>query len=333
MRLGLLAYASKTGLGFQTKSYYKHFKPEKVMLVDLSSLNNMTIDKTWYEDAHYVRGYPLNEQIDSFLDGLDVMLFAETPLNYHFYKRARELGIKTINVVNPEFYEHTKYPQFELPDVIILPSVWKEKEIRHHAESKGTKVVQLHHPVDRDEIHFKLRTTVKPLHIAGKPAANDRNGTWDFLQACPNGVVTVQDQRLAQHIKRRYRNSRVLENINDQNWMYQTGDIFVMPRKYGGNCLPLNEALASGMPVIMTDIEPNNHILPKEWLVPAVKVGEFYPRTKVDIYQANPDILRERIAYFTQSNIQEESRRASDIADTISWTTLKSKWEEAIYEI
>lgn len=331
MRLTLLVRADWTGLGVQTRDYYRHLKPNKTVIIDISNLNGNIQHYDWYQDAHLIKGLPNHEQVKDILNDTDVLLTAETPYNLDLYRIAREQGIKTICVENPEFYDHIKYPDFELPDVIILPSIWKEKEIRHHAESKGTKVIQLHHPVDRDEIHFKLRTTVKPLHIAGKPAANDRNGTWDFLQACPNGVVTVQDQRLAQHIKRRYRNSRVIENINDQNWMYQTGDIFVLPRKYGGNCLPLNEALASGMPVIMTDIEPNNHILPKEWLVPAVKVGEFYPRTKVDIYQADPDKLREKVAYFTQSNIQAESRKASDIADTISWSTLKSKWEEVIY--
>lgn len=37
----------------------------------------------------------------------------------------------------------------------------------------------------------------------------------------------------------------------------------ILPRKYAGLCLPMNEALMSGLPVIMTDIEPNNVILPK----------------------------------------------------------------------
>jgi DNA polymerase I-like protein with 3'-5' exonuclease and polymerase domains len=33
----------------------------------------------------------------------------------------------------------------------------------------------------------------------------------------------------------------------------------------------MNEALLSGLPVIMTDVSPNNTILPPEWLVEATK--------------------------------------------------------------
>lgn len=331
MRLTLLVRADETGLGYQTRAYYKHLKPNKTVIIDISNLNGNIQHYDWYQDAHLIKGLPNHEQVKSILSDTDVLLTAETPYNLDLYRIARENGIKTICVENPEFYDHIKYPDFELPDVIILPSKWQEAEIRRHAKSKGTKVFQIHHPVDREDIHFRLRTTLKPLHIAGKPAANDRNGTWDFLQACPNGVVITQDSRLAQHIKRKYRNARVIENVTDQNWMYQTGDILVLPRKYGGNCLPLNEALASGMPVIMPDIEPNNHILPKEWLVPARHIGEFYPRTKVNIYQADPDLLRQKLEYFTSDNIQTESQKASDIADTISWGKLKPKWEEVIY--
>lgn len=332
MRLTLLVRADMTGLGIQTRAYYKHLNPHKTVLIDISELNGNKQYYNWYQDVHVVKGIPNIEQIESILQDTDVLLTAETPYNLELYRIARQKGIKTICVENPEFYDHIKYPQYELPDLIILPSIWKFNDINRHATSKGTKVVQLHHPVDRDEIHFRLRDTVKPLHIAGKPAANDRNGTWDFLQACPDGVVVTQDKQLADRIRKRYRSSRVLDSVEDQNQMYQLGDILVLPRKYGGNCLPLNEALASGMPVVMTDIEPNNNILPKEWLVSASCVGEFYPRTKVDIYEAHPDDLRDKINYFTKANIQQESQKASDIADTISWETLLDKWNEAIYE-
>lgn len=333
MRLTLLVRADETGLGYQTRSYYKWLKPHKTVIIDISNLNNNPQHYDWYKDTHLIRGIPKEHQLRDILSDTDVLLTAETSYNLDLYKVAREMGVKTVCVENPEFYDHVKYPGFEMPDLIILPSTWMEDEIRKHAESRGTKVVQLHHPVDRSEIQFKLRTTVKPLHMAGKPAANDRNGTWDYLNACPAGVVTTQDHRLAEQIRRRYRNARVLSNITDQNWLYQTGDIFVLPRKYGGNCLPLNEALASGMPVIMPDIVPNNNLLPKEWLVPAKKIAEFYPRTKVDIYQVDPDKLRETIAYFNTGNIQEESQKASNIADTISWETLLPKWQGALESV
>jgi glycosyltransferase involved in cell wall biosynthesis len=168
------------------------------------------------------------------------------------------------------------------------------------------------------------------MHIAGKPAVNDRNGTWDFLQACPDGTVTTQSTDLAWNIRRRYRHSKVYTDIPQPQQIYTYGDILVLPRKYGGNCLPLNEALSSGMPVIMTDISPNNHLLPKEWLVPAYKTDTIEPRTIVDVYTADTHELYQRIQW-VKDNIESQSQRANEIADTISWQTLLPKWEEAIY--
>ena len=255
---------------------------------------------------------------------------AETPLNYELYRIAKLKGIKTINVINPEFYDHIKYPDLAMPDVIILPSTWKEAEIRAHAEAKGVKVYQIHHPVDRDEFPFQLRTNKKVVHIAGKPASQDRNGTWDYLQACPDGLVTTQSEDLAKLIRNRYRNARVLTDIQTPQQIYRSGDILVLPRKYGGNCLPLNEALSSGMPVIMPDIEPNNHLLPKEWLVPATITGHFEPRTKVDIYSVDIQQLQKKIQYMQSIDMEQESLKANDIAESISWTTLLPKYLEVI---
>ncbi len=330
MKLGLIARADHTGLGYQTKAYYKHLKPDKVLLIDITNYNGNKQHYEWYPNAQISKGFPNFQDIINFLSGLDVVITAETAYSNEFYKYAKEMEVKTICVENPEFYDFIKYPDLVMPDVIILPSVWKEKEIRAHAEAKGVKVYQIHHPVDRDEFPFQLRTNKKVVHIAGKPASQDRNGTWDYLQACPDGLVTTQSEDLAKLIRNRYRNARVLTDIQTPQQIYRSGDILVLPRKYGGNCLPLNEALSSGMPVIMPDIEPNNHLLPKEWLVPATITGHFEPRTKVDIYSVDIQQLQKKIQYMQSIDMEQESLKANDIAESISWTTLLPKYLEVI---
>lgn len=329
MRLGLIVRDDNSGLGYQTRSYYKHLKPHKTVVIDLSPLNGNK-QNGWYPDALTLKGIPQDNQLDEILDDIDVLFTAETPYNLNLYKRARWRGIKTICVENPEFYDHIMYPEYEMPDIIILPSVWLEDFIRGHAEPKGTKVVQLHHPVDLDEFPFRERTTAFPMHLAGNPAANDRNGTFDFMGACHDGTITTQSEELAHQIRSRYRHSTVYTDIQDPKFMYQLGDVMVLPRKYGGNCLPLNEALASGMPVIMTDISPNNHLLPPEWLVSAHYSGEFAPRFRIPLYQANQEALMQKIEWFRNCDIQAESRKAYEIAKTISWKALLPKYMEAI---
>lgn len=331
MKLGIIVRSDNTGLGIQTRAYYKHLKPDRVLLVDISEYNGNEQHYRWYDNPQISKGMVTDDTARSFLQGLDVVLTAETTYNTSFYKIARQMGVKTVCVENPEFYDHIIYPEIEMPDIIILPSVWKQHEITMHATSRGAKVVQIHHPVDRDEFPFTLRTRPDFMHIAGKPAANDRNGTWDFMAACPTGLITTQSDDLAWNIRKRYRFAEVHTNVTDPQRLYTMASILVLPRKYGGNCLPLNEALSSGMPVIMTDIEPNNHILPPEWLVPAQLTGFFEPRTKVDIYDVNPEALKQKLEWFKTCDMQAESLKASAIADTISWTALKAEYEKVLY--
>lgn len=330
-RLGVIVRADKTGLGYQTKAYHKWLKPSKTILIDISNLNGNTQYYGWYEDKIIIKGLPNIEQIKQMLADIDVLLTAETPYNLELYRIAKDMGVKTICVENPEFYDHKKYPQYALPDMIILPSTWLEADIRQHAEPLGVKVVQLHHPVDRQEITYRPRFTNKTLHIAGKPATQDRNGTWDYLRAVPNGKVITQDENFANHLRSRFRHSNIYTDIADNNLMYSYGDIMVLPRKYGGNCLPLNEALASGMPVIMPDITPNNNLLPKEWLVPATFDGMLNVRgDNISMFRTEAPILSQKVKELQSLDITVLSRLANDIADTIRWEVMLPKYQNAV---
>ena len=324
-KIGLIARRDSTGLGYQTRSYYKHLKPFKTMVIDLSSLNGNKQNLDWYGNEMVVQGFPNRLQLKEFMRDVEVILTAETPYNYELYTMAKERGIKVANVINWEFFDHIAHPHYPKPDIIIMPSVWHLGQAKHWGNLNGVKVEYIHHPVDREEIAYRHRTQGTPYHIAGKPATQDRNGTWTFMDAFGDGRVATQSSDLAYHIRHRFRHSKVYDNITNYSELYSIGDIMVLPRKYGGNCLPLNEALASGCPVIMPDIEPNNYLLPKEWLVPARKVGEFTPRTTIDIYQVNPDDLRNK-AIELQANIAKHSLKANEIADSISWVTLTERY-------
>jgi hypothetical protein len=67
--------------------------------------------------------------------------------------------------------------------------------------------------------------------------------------------------------------------------------------------------------------------------VPASIVDRFEPRTAVDIYQANYDALIQKMAWFRTQDMKHLSQQASEIADTISWTTLLPRWQEALHDL
>ncbi len=84
--------------------------------------------------------------------------------------------------------------------------------------------------------------------------------------------------------------------------MYKDFDALILPRRYAGLCLPTNEALISGLPVIMTDTSPNNELLPKEWLVKCKKIGQFMTRTIIDIYGSDIKALAKKIDWLVEQD-------------------------------
>ena len=345
MRLGLIARADNTGLGNQTLEFYKHMKPHKTMVIDIGHLNGNQSYPERYPDAQVINGFPKSHNIDAFLQDLDVVFVAESPYNYWLYQRARELGVKVAVQYNYEFFDWYSHPQLPTPDMLIAPSRWHYEQIEQWCKERGIKHQYLHCPVNRELLPFVKKTKARKfLHIAGKPAVWDRNGTETVIDAMEHVhedvevYITVQSPKyLEDWIKRGKGNPKLhfydttsVENYTD---LYKDMDVMLFPRRYGGNCLPLNEALSTGMPVIMPDLSPNNHLLPPEWLLPAQKIGEFKPRMIVDIHGVNPMVLAEKIdemARKPEKDVIMWSHVADAIAQQIDWKVMEPMYREAL---
>jgi hypothetical protein len=106
----------------------------------------------------------------------------------------------------------------------------------------------------------------------------------------------------------------------------------VLPRRYGGLCLPMNEALLSGLPVLMTNMEPNNNILPKEWLFNYNGYQSVRTKTRVNAARTNPTFIASTIdKYVLSTNKEEAKRSAYDIGyRNFSPLVLKERYIELI---
>lgn len=348
MRLGLWgARMDNTGLGMQTWEFYRHMKPAKTMVVDISMLERtperrMKQYPERYADdpnVRFIEGIPNEFDIRSFLDGLDVVFLAESAYNMSFYQIARQMGVKTAVQYNYEFFDWFGDSIWEKPDLFIAPSAWHYNNVQLLCDQTGTRHIYLHCPVDTEKIKERfIDSAHRFVHIAGRPAANDRNGTYTFLNALQlapddlRGIVYTQSKDLFNEIKAEYPSVEVKYNVSDYTEIYKKGSVMVLPRKYGGNCLPMNEALAAGMPVIMSDVEPNNVFLPKRWLVPAKESDvDFAPRFKIPVYETDEVALMLRMRWFkslSNADMREQSQIACDLANTISWKTMKPKYQE-----
>ena len=90
----------------------------------------------------------------------------------------------------------------------------------------------------------------------------------------------------------------------------------------------------SGVPVVMTDISPNNQFLPPEWLVPATKTGELMLRIMIDVHSDDPKALAAKIDEFCATSDEEPaSAKARACAlghEEYSMEAVKPLWEAVL---
>jgi len=327
MRLGIIARCDNTGLGNQTRELVNMLNPDKILLIDSSPFNGNKQHPEWYEGYNYIQtkgGMASKEEIYSFLDGIDLVLSCEIFYNKSFIFIAKKKKVKTILQYNYEFLDYLLKPELELPDILVSPSLWNFTDVFEKFGDR-TKVVYLPPPTTVDlfsnakKINME-KTHKKILHIAGKAAAKDRNGTntviemlkyskSDFQLVIKSQTpldVECDDPRLAIDTS----------SPDARESLYEGYDAMVLPRRYAGLCLPMNEALMSALPVFMTNISPNNKILPQEWLANSTKIDSLMTRTMLDVYEANPQMLAELIDNYYESDMLMAKEQAFQIGLT-----------------
>lgn len=327
-KLGIIVFSNHSGLGNQSLRLTQMLKPEKIMHVDFSTLSkNKKQHMDWYEGFNgiTVEGIPTNKACDIFLSGLTHLFILENPLNWHLIKRAKQLGIKTYIHCNYEFCDNLKYTNLPLPDKFVMPSKWMIPEMQ--AKFGEDKVVYLPPPIapssfkEARDINFKRdNRQIKFLHIVGTLAAEDRNGTLDLLEALKYTTTNFQLTIKSQHplpVNYMVNDPRVtykFESTEDTQDLYKGFDAMILPRRFGGLCLPMSEALMSGLPVIMPYISPNSAILPDKWLVQARVIKQLMTRTMIDIYAVNPKRLAEKLDEFCEWDMELQKTEAFGLA-------------------
>ena len=174
------------------------------------------------------------------------------------------------------------------------------------------------------------------LHVGGKQAARDRNGTntvFEMLQYSKEDYTLVVTSQTEIEMKPRDgRLSYSFNNIKNREDLYNGFDAMILPRRYAGLCLPMNEALISGLPVFMTDLSPNNHILPKEWLISAEKTSEFKAKSLIDVHSGDPKELAKLVDNFISLRKKDQlaiKEKALEIGiSNYSYEVLKDKYLE-----
>ena len=319
MTLGIIARSDNTGLGNQTRELVKMLNPDKILLIDSHHFNGNEQHPEWYKDYNVTtttRGFPTKPEVIEFLRGIDVVLSCETFYRQDFLHYTKRRGIKTILQYNFEFLLNMSVPEAELPDVLLAPSLWNIDQIEKMVDGR-CKVIHLPPPTDSSLFENVRQNNMSKdhnrlLHVGGKFAAKDRNGTDTILQMLKyskaNYELVITTQKFPEF---NINDSRItVDNSNPDNReeLYNGFDAMLLPRRYAGLCLPMNEALISGLPVFMTDISPNNLILPKEWLVKSEHINSFQAKSLVDVYDGNPEHLASIVDEYMDNKDKREMK-------------------------
>ena len=335
-RVGLIARADNRGLGQQTWAFHRNMAPAKTLVVDCPSQKPLTLHVDRFPGAQVVKGFPKADHIREFLQDLDVVYTAETGYGQHLWREAHRMGVSTVLHANYEFYETT-----DQPTVLVAASEWN---LSRYPE--GTRYLPVPIELDRLIDEPKPDTATNFLHVVGRPAIHDRNGTLDFLTALQyvqtpitvtitcqepayvGGLINTHGLRHGSHINRVI-TSHDLTHYWD---LYRGQHALILPRRFGGLCLPANEALGSGMPVIMPNIDPNNTWLPPDWLVKATEAGTFQAKQPVTYYRTDPEALAAKIDQLaTDPDFYYGScKHAQMVAYSLSWPVLKPRYEQCL---
>ncbi len=306
-RLGLIAFANDGGLGAQTRRLAQMLHPEKVLAIDSSGFSkNKAHHFEWYpaDRTMITQGFPKNHEVLAFIEGLTHVFTCENPYNFYLVKACQERGIKVICQTNYEFCENVSAPHLPVPDIFAMPSHWMIEEMRGMF---GLRVMYLPPPIDPAEflparnVNLGRSGKTRFLHIVGVNAWKDRNGALDLLDAVRMSkgeyelVIRSQHPLSKEYVIDDPRITLLVGNVEKNVDLYKDFDALILPRRYGGLSLTTNEALMSGLPVMMPDISPNNRLLPNDWLVPARSLGSFTARAEIPYYAVDVPKLAEKI--------------------------------------
>jgi len=259
--LGLIARADDGGLGAQTWELWAHLHPEKTLVVLADHQTRGQADPSRFDGCGEVRVTPASPTKSDAMwltAGVDTIYSAEGWYGHRLWMQARRRQVKLVLQANPEMFAG------EPADEMIAPTPWRMDVL-----PSGTRVMPF--PVASERFTQKPAGEVRRLYHVHSSAMCDRNGTELVLAA-----AQLMRRRCELIIRGGDARRETVGRV-DVTWLgHQPGlyheawpdvDALILPRRYGGLCLPMQEAAAIGLPIVSLDLEPQSR-----WLDPAAMI-------------------------------------------------------------
>lgn len=345
MTLGLVGRCDTGGLAALTREVHRHLHPARTLLVDVPDARrgDCTPDEYLHGQTYRTefRGAFAEDAIDwAAAEGIDTLWSAETFYDDRLVRRAHQAGIRTVVYAMPELAPWYVDDTAIVPRLVTTPTWWRL--------DKMPNAQVLPFPVARDRLPYDDRwrrpgDSLHLFHPVGTPFY-DRNGTQILLDALP--FITAPEVRLTLHAARHVEIPKC--DIDVQVVRAEDGvdggislpdywdvyppniDLLVLPRRYGGLSLPVQECASLGVPALMlqTDpyaIEPFVTSIPSTGSRPERMKGA--PRDGIPVHSADPRVLATAIDFLARNGVHAESRAANAWAEAHAWTgPLGDRW-------
>ena len=327
-RLGLIVRADRGGLAAQTMEVHRHLQPEETLLIDLGAGGRGPTDHASFPGAFVAHGVEealSDDLLDAFLSRVDTVFSVETFYRRDFCARARDHDVETIVHANPELIACLD----DGPDQVWLPTSWEAQRL---PRAVGATVTPM--PVATDRLPFSQRSSVRTwLHVAA-PAFHDRNGT-ALVQAAISHIrhrCTLLVRGSDAIAPTAFVDVVHLPETRDY-WDYPVADALVLPRRYGGLSLVMQEAMALGMPVVSLDLPPYRDAIHPRLRVPAFAKREVSMKAgRFSVHACIPELLAAAMneAMDDDALVAEASEMSGAWAAEHAWDRRLGWWQEAL---
>ncbi len=335
MRFGLVARADDRGLGHISWEVQRHLHPDRTLVIDMGQLARGFLQH-WdrYPDGVRVPfdGVTLPEgPVREWLAGLDVVYLAETAYDWRLITWAEEAGCATVVHTMPEFFRHHPGSGLPTPTVWWAASPWRLEHLPPHTLVPVPIALDRwpQPPAEREPGMLRV------LHTVGHRAMADRNGTNTVRQAIrmvrrPMAFTfTAQDGRMPT-VRAPMRGTVVHRHTAQLDYWepYLEQDLLVLPRRYGGCSLVVQEAMGAGLGLVLPSSDPHG------WY-PALPVtgrphGEIECAAgRVPTWQTDPRALAKALDQLVDEPgmVAELQWLAHQRAARQSWDTLLPEWQ------
>lgn len=319
--VGSVVRAINSGLGNLCWEFYRHGLIDKAIVIYDGKHDELFPER--FGTNTLISKLPLRKaDQDWLLEGIDTLVIFETPYEWAILEKARKKGIKIVYMPMHEFP-----PELNCADVWLCPS-----DLEMDMPLGGTKV-RLNVPVALDRITWRQRErAVSFIHNAGGGGIMGRNGTNELISSLKYIDADLDLTIRSQVYEYKVDDPRVTvlhENVPNYWDLWKHGDVFILPDKFAGLSLPLQEAYASGMLIMTTNKNPLNTWLPTEPLIPVESLAH---TGNHDVAVHSPQLIADTVKAWYNKDIREYSLQGKKWGEENSWDNLLPIYKKILYD-